>query len=372
MLHQTEAENKTVDRREEIQMADALRGKDPIAGLKLPDVRRAITRAERSTTTTETHPDRGPRRYKLGPVVAEVCVGLLLWIGKEQGERGIHKSYSELEHETGFTKRQLQTARNLCEEEGLLEVTAGKRPNATRQNTLYWRLDLWRLHEVVFASALSETRTALENEGRKKERDRLNGRRRKLETALNDLHLSFTEDPMEAGGAMTTWGDGDDNLGGLQEVTQESTFVDKSTPVDKGAEKSNKSSKQDHTYIEEPSGKNSFQIANESSPVEEAGQLFNEIYNHMKEQGYRLDNEEYKFNLARMRSVLEQDNPTSQEIQELPKACAEYFTWRGTLDVAKALRRHRQQEARGLEQPQPKTRHAFRSGRVGKLRIDNE
>ena len=183
-------------REERVRMADMLRGKDPIAGLFIPEIKKAITQAWRSDPTTETN--RAPRWYRMGGVVAEVCLRLLFWEGKESDERGVHKSFAELEAETGYSRRQLQTARRVAEEEGLLVATPGFRPDATGQRTLFWRLDMWQLHEVVFESALEATRTQLEREGRRQWRDRLNKKRRGLEQALHDLRLSFLDEQEES------------------------------------------------------------------------------------------------------------------------------------------------------------------------------
>ena len=170
-------------------MADMLRGEDTVADLNLHEVKKAIARTRRRKPTNEM--TRPPRWYTLGPEVADLCVTLLLWEGFEQDERGIHKSFGELAGETGYTKKQLQGARKLAEDEGLLTAKSGFRPTFNRQRTLYWRLNWWRLHEVVFLSALEETQAALEREGRKPVREELNKRRCQLESALEDLKLLF-------------------------------------------------------------------------------------------------------------------------------------------------------------------------------------
>ncbi len=326
-------------------MAEMLRGKDTVAGLTLPEVRKAISRTRRSKPTRET--TRAPRWYTLGPAVGELCVTLILWEGYEQDERGIHKSFAELVDETGYTKQQLQGARKLAEGEGLLKATAGFRPNAERQRTLFWRLNWWHLHEVVFESALKKTRTALERGGGKRVRDNLNKRRRRLEDALDDLKLNFRGAPspqdepeaelgQDAGeqGVMTSCTHGDNNLAPLHEVTQEITSVDNelSTPVGASTD---------------------------------AGQVMNGIYNHLKGCGYRLDGDEYRFNLARVRSVLEHDNPTEEELGDLPTACKEFLEWYGSLDVAKALRRMRQQERRSRLEAEEEARRRERQSSRG-------
>lgn len=78
----------------------------------------------------------------------------------------------------------------------------------------------------------------------------------------------------------------------------------------------------------------------------ETQQLMDEIYWAIKDRKMRLTKDEYAFNLGRIRNVLSNDDPTGEELDELPKACVEYFEWYGTLDVAKALRRYRQQQHR--------------------------
>ena len=119
-------EMTTPNRKERVRLADMLRGENTIAGLTLPEVRRAISQAPRSRKTWETRPDRAPRQYRLGPVLADICVRFLLWEGSEwDPERGPHKSYAELEEETGHTKRQLQTARKNGDAEGLPWRTRG-------------------------------------------------------------------------------------------------------------------------------------------------------------------------------------------------------------------------------------------------------
>jgi hypothetical protein len=326
-------------------MAEMLRGNDTVAGLKLPEVKKAISSTRRRKPTNET--TRAPRWFTLGPTVAELCVTLILWEGYEQDERGIHKSFAELADETGYTKRQLKTARKLAEDEGLLMATPGFRLNAEAQRTLYWRLNWWHLHEVVFESALKETKTALERGSGKRVRDRLNKRRRQLEDALDDLKLRFLDAPssqekpevqpeQEAGeqGVMTRCTHGDNNLTSIHEDTHEVTSVDNelSTPVSAGTE---------------------------------ARQIMNGIYDQLKGCGYRLDGKEYAFNLARVRSVLKHDNPTEKELRDLPTACEDFLVWHGTLDVAKALRRMRQQERRSQLEAEEAARRSKRQGSRG-------
>ena len=65
-----EGQRTTLSRKERVRMANMLRGKNTVAGLTLLEVRRAITQAARSRKTEETHPDRAPRQYKLGPVTS--------------------------------------------------------------------------------------------------------------------------------------------------------------------------------------------------------------------------------------------------------------------------------------------------------------
>ena len=47
------------DREERVRLADMLRGKDTVAGLKLPEVKKAIGRTRRRKPTNET--TRAPR-----------------------------------------------------------------------------------------------------------------------------------------------------------------------------------------------------------------------------------------------------------------------------------------------------------------------
>lgn len=82
----------------------------------------------------------------------------------------------------------------------------------------------------------------------------------------------------------------------------------------------------------------------------EAQQLMDEIYRALKDRKMRLTKDEYAFNLGRIGNMLKHDDPVEAELDELPKACVEYFEWYGTLDVVKALRRRRQQQLRRVRE----------------------
>ena len=79
------------------------------------------------------------------------------------------------------------------------------------------------------------------------------------------------------------------------------------------------------------------------------------IYDYMKAQGKRLDRAEFTHNLGQMRKVLDSDDPTDEELEALPTLSEEYYDWFGILDVAKALRRGRQQTARREREAQEKS-----------------
>lgn len=342
-------ERQELNREDRVKLADQLRGRDTIAGLKLPDVRRAIKGHDRREKTTEPEQDRlgrsrAPRQYTIGAEVAEICVNLLLWEGREQdSERGIHKSFGEMAEETGCTEKEIKGARKLGEREGLFVATVGFRPGRERQRTLYWRLNLWRLHEVVFEGALEETMTLLGREGRKPERDALNKRRRALETALSDLRLDFLDEPengQETGdagqvGVGTSWSYPDTKLAPLQENMQEGTSVDNSLS----------------TTVH--------------NPLDRAvDQVMKEIYHHLKDHGYPLDKGEYSFNLERLDTLYRHYAPTGAELAELLEICLRYFEFAGRLDVANAVRRHRQQAARReLEAAEASRRGGRKKGR---------
>ncbi len=71
---------------ERVRMAAMLRGDEAVAGLEIPEVRKAIRHARRRTPARET--DRAPRWYTLGGAVAELYLQLLFWEGKGELEDG--------------------------------------------------------------------------------------------------------------------------------------------------------------------------------------------------------------------------------------------------------------------------------------------
>jgi hypothetical protein len=272
----------------------------------------AIARAKRSGT------DAADRQWTMGPNVGKMVRQLVFWDGKgSDDDDRIHKTAREwFQSEAGLTERQLRTARRIAVEEGLVEVTVGRRPS-DGQKVNFYRLNMWQTARVVVESELENTNRKLAHEGRKRVRDRLNKQRRGLERTQEDLNL-FVErnsgDSEREGGTDKMSGPSCQFAAPTGEY-QESTSVSslKDTPVGEDAE---------------------------------AGKSMQEVYDHMKEAGYRLDNEEYRFNLTRVRSLLDHDAPTAEELQELPEACREYFVIHGKLDARKALRRMRQQAAR--------------------------
>lgn len=318
-----------------------------LKGINAFEVQDAIARAKRSKL------DRGGRQWRIGAHVGMMCRQLLFWEQKgELADFWIHKTAREwLTADASFTPRMLRTAEKVAVEEGLMEIEVGWRPG-DRQRTKFYRLNLWEVVRVVVVSELENIEDLLKHEGRKNRRDTLNRRRREFERARDDLNLLYERDssPSEAqGGVMAICRDRDNNLYPLQENTTEITSVDIdiSTPV------------------RDPVGGDT-----------EAGRIMNNIYNHLKETGFRLDSKEYGFNLRSVRRMLDKDNPTKQEIDELPEACRAYFEINSKLDVAKALRYARQQAARAHHEAGwskgRKGKRLFGRGRGGTFRFDDD
>ncbi len=290
-----------------------------LKGMDVYRVKQAIMRAERKTLTSDG------RTYRLGANASELSCFLLRRDG--QGEAGdeIHATARQIKEEVGLTKRQQETARRVMADEGLLESRVGHRPS-DGQRTVYYRLDMWEVARVVVEAELENIEAILAHEGRKTERDRLNKERRKLERSASDLRLDFLDDPSaDVGGETagesdrgvgTTWGNGYTRLGQLQNDTHTVTSVDKSTTV--------------HNPSEDRA----------------VDHVMKEIYHHLKDHGYPLDKGEYSFNLERLDTLYRHYAPTEAELAELLEICLRYFEFAGRLDVANAVRRHRQQSVR--------------------------
>lgn len=144
----------------------------------------AISRAPRS------RPDAADRIWRIGAHVGKMCRQLVFWEGKGQDDDNrVHKTAREwFESEAGLTRVQLRTATRIAVEENLLEVEQGKRPS-DQQTTVYYRLNMWTVARLVVASEVENTERLLEREGRKRRRDELEEKRRKLERARDDLAM---------------------------------------------------------------------------------------------------------------------------------------------------------------------------------------
>lgn len=186
-----------------------------LKGIDVWRLKQAIARAGRGRPTSDG------RTYRLGMNIAEFTWFLIFRDG--QGEAGdeIHATARQVEEETGITPRMQQRVRRVMAEEGMVEHRVDRR-RSDGQRTVFYRLDLWQVARVVVKSELKNVRAILEHEGRRKERDRLEGEIRKLEQALADLDLievagdallPAPEQPQ--GGVMTSCSDGDNKLGQL-------------------------------------------------------------------------------------------------------------------------------------------------------------
>lgn len=90
----------------------------------------------------------------------------------------------------------------------------------------------------------------------------------------------------------------------------------------------------------------------------ETQQIMDEIYRALRNRKLRLTKEEYGYNLGRLNNVLKNDEPTDDELDALPKTCVDYFEWFGSLDIAKALRRYRQQKLRRVRETENRDKPA--------------
>lgn len=70
------------------------------------------------------------------------------------------------------------------------------------------------------------------------------------------------------------------------------------------------------------------------------------IYAAMREAGYRMPNEDFKFHLGRAQDMLEKDGPTDEEIEALPAAFVGLYEIRGRADAPSSLVELRRQAAR--------------------------
>lgn len=203
--------------------ASVLEGLDPFTKQD------AISRAKR------TNLDRGGRQRRIGAHVGMMVRQLLYWEQKGQlPDYWIHKTAREwLTADASFTKRMLRTAERVAVEEGLMEVEEGRRPG-DRQQTKFYRLNLWEVTRVVVASELENIESLLKHEGRKSWRDQLNKRRRELERARDDLNLLGERDYSRVEAikrGVTGSGPGGNKLYPLQETTQSISYVDTSSSL---------------------------------------------------------------------------------------------------------------------------------------------
>ncbi len=163
--------------------------------MKVLAVQEAICRAPRSEVVTTE--DGRVRTYRIGAHVAAMVRQLLHWDGRgATAGDWIYKSEAEwLQTDAALTSAKLRTARRVGKEEGLWEEKVELRPSDRRQ-IVHYRLNMWRVAQVVVASELENTRNLLKREKRKQHLDRLRKKLRKLETARDDLRL--TDEPETA------------------------------------------------------------------------------------------------------------------------------------------------------------------------------
>ena len=292
-----------LNREERVRVAGMLKGKTAMAGMDLVDVRKAIARAPRR------EPDAAGRQRRQGGNVATFLVQLLTWEGSgELDDYYIHRTKREwFESEAALTEAMVKTARKTAHEEGLVDYEQTYRPNDRRPTTKY-RVNMWELTRLVIRS------------DHKRERDKLNRKRRELERAKDDLNLFEERDSgnpepeVEPGQLSPQTGS---TSPPYRRVHQEVTSVDTkvSTPVGEDAE---------------------------------AGTIMNEIYHRMKEEKFLLDNAQYGYNLGRVRKLLNEDEPTAEELEKLPEGFRDYFVVYGKRDSREALDEMRRQKARSV------------------------
>jgi hypothetical protein len=281
--------------------------------MTLVDVRKAVARAPRRKL------DGANRQRRMGGNVATFVVQLLTW--EDSGELEdywIHKTRREwFESEAALTESMVKTARKTADEERLVKHEKIYRPGDRRPTTKY-RVDMWELARVVNRSELENVARLLEHEGRKRERDRLNRKRRDLERASDDLNLL-----------------GERDFGNSEPVVEPGE-LSRQTRSSSPAYRSSL-----HSVVSDKSEPPS--VVDEDQRV---GSLMEKIKDRMLEAGYRLRKGELSFNRDAVRELLSEDAPTADELEDLPEGCVEYFDWRGNLDAGKALRRMRQQAVR--------------------------
>jgi hypothetical protein len=181
-----QARDRRARKKERSQALTILNGMKPLR------VQEAITRAYRSESTTTK--DGTIRRYRIGAHVAAMCRQLIHWEGRGEAEGDwIHKTGFEWEHsEAGLTTSMLRTARRIASEEDLIEEKQGTRRD--KRATVYYRLDLWRVAQVVVESELEKARTLLASEGRDEHKAKLRKEIRNLEATKDDLALRNAPD----------------------------------------------------------------------------------------------------------------------------------------------------------------------------------
>ena len=193
-------------------------------GMNALRVQEAITRAYRSKRTATK--EGGVRRYRIGAHVAAMCRQLLHWDGRGEAQGDwVHKTGFEWEHsEAGLTRSKLRTARRIAREEGLIEENPGTRRD--QRATVFYRLDVWKLAEVVVQSELENARKLLASEGREEHKARLRKQIRGLEVTKADLAIRDAPDvaPVSASGEGHTYGEN----GGLDCETR---FQELETPA---------------------------------------------------------------------------------------------------------------------------------------------
>lgn len=156
--------------------------------MKVLAVQEAICRAPRSEAVTTE--DGRVRTYRIGAHVAAMIRQLLHWEGKGAAAGAwIYKSEAEwLQSDAALTSAKLRTARKVGKEEGLWEEKVELRSSDRRQ-IVHYRLNMWRVAQVVVESELVNTRDLLKREKRKHILARLRKKLCKLETARDDLSV---------------------------------------------------------------------------------------------------------------------------------------------------------------------------------------
>jgi len=128
-----------------------------LKGINAIAVEDAIARAPRGRK------DNAGKQWTMGANVGKMVRQLLFWDGKgEADDDRIHRTATDwFTSEAGLTERQLRTAKRIAAEEGLVEITVGRRPS-DGQKVNFYRLDVWRVAQVVVQSELENTRRIME------------------------------------------------------------------------------------------------------------------------------------------------------------------------------------------------------------------